>query len=376
MSAEKRNIPRSPAAVDLEITSRCNLRCLYCSHFNSAGDVANDLPARDWLEFLRELGVDAVMNLTLSGGEPFIREDLKELISGIVRNRMRFGVLSNGTLITAATAAFLAETGRCNYVQVSIDGPGPEVHDLFRGDGCFHQALRGLRHLIQAKVSATVRVTIHRHNVDHLEEVARLLLEEIGLGSFSTNSAAHMGLCRQNEDMVQLNPEEYARAMTILLKLNRKYQNRISAQSGPLASARIWLEMLRARRAGRTLPGAGYLTGCGGVMNKISVRADGVMVPCSQLSHLELGRINQDRLTEVWLNHPELQRLRERTQTPLRDLPFCSGCEYAPYCRGGCPAIAYNYTGQDCQAAPDNCLRRFLAAGGKLPDQEADNASA
>ena len=47
------------------------------------------------------------MEVTLAGGEPFIREDLKEIIGGIVRNRMRFAILSNGTLITDEMAAFL-----------------------------------------------------------------------------------------------------------------------------------------------------------------------------------------------------------------------------------------------------------------------------
>ncbi len=86
----------------------CNLRCKYCSHFSGAGDVGRDLPAEEWLRFFEELNRCAVLNVTLQGGEPFCREDLEELIEGIVRNRMRFNILSNGTLITDEIAAFLA----------------------------------------------------------------------------------------------------------------------------------------------------------------------------------------------------------------------------------------------------------------------------
>ena len=82
-----------------------------------------------------------------------------------------------------------------------------------------------------------VRVTIHRHNVSDLEAIAELLLEEIGLPGFSTNAASYMGLCRQNVDQVGLSVEDRTLAMETLLRLNRKYDNRISAQAGPLAEA-------------------------------------------------------------------------------------------------------------------------------------------
>ena len=103
---------KTPRTVDLSITNRCNLRCTYCSHFTGAGDIEQDLPKEEWLQFFEELNRYAVMIVTLQGGEPFCRKDLPELIKGIVRNRMRFNILSNGTLINDETAAFLASTGR------------------------------------------------------------------------------------------------------------------------------------------------------------------------------------------------------------------------------------------------------------------------
>ena len=57
---------------------------------------------------------------------------------------MRFDILSNGTLITDEMAAFLASTGRCDGIQVSIDGSIPMTHDVFRGEGNFLKAIRGI----------------------------------------------------------------------------------------------------------------------------------------------------------------------------------------------------------------------------------------
>ena len=362
-------VMNTPRSVDLDITNRCNLRCKYCSHFTSAGDVGQDLSQQEWLEFFEELNRCAVMNVYIQGGEPFYRQDLPELIEGIVKNRIRFTILSNGTLITDEMAAFLASTHRCDAVQVSIDGSNSVTHDTFRGEGNFSRAVDGIEHLKKHSVSVSVRVTIHRENVNDLEGVARLLLEDLGLPSFSTNSASFMGLCRINAQEVQLSVSERSLAIESLLNLSKKYNGRISAMAGPLAEARNWLKMERARReGGEGLPGRGYLTGCSGPMNKMAVRADGVMVPCIQLSHMELGRINEDDLREVWQNHPQLKHLRERRTIPLSDFEFCKGCDYIPYCTGSCPALASTILGKENHPSPDACLKRFLE-GGRLPDE-------
>jgi SynChlorMet cassette radical SAM/SPASM protein ScmE len=360
---------KTPRSVDLSITNRCNLRCTYCSHFTGAGDVGQDLPKEEWLQFFEELNRCAVMNVTIGGGEPFCRKDLPELIEGIVSNRMRFNILSNGTLITDEMAAFLASTGRCDGVQISIDGSVPTTHDACRGEGNFLKAMQGIKSLQNHDVSVSVRVTIHKHNVRDLENVAKLLLEEVGLPSFSTNAASHMGLCRQNAEQVQLTTEDRSLAMETLLKLEKKYNGRISATAGPLAEGRDWLEMEKAcQQKIEMIPGRGHLSGCNGPMEKLAVRADGVIVPCDQMSHVELGRINRDNLQEVWQEDAALKRLRERHKIALSDFEFCKACEYISYCTGNCPALAYTILGEENHPSPDACLKRFLEAGGRLPE--------
>jgi SynChlorMet cassette radical SAM/SPASM protein ScmE len=361
---------RTPKSVDLAITGRCNLRCKYCSHFTSAGDVDSDLPKEAWLLFFEELNRCSVFDVTFQGGEPFFRQDLKDLIEGVVKNRMRFNILSNGTLITEDMASFLSSTGRCDGVQISIDGSVPVTHDAFRGKGSFHKAIRGVKHLQKHHVPVSVRVTIHRHNVRDLSAIADLLLNNIGLDGFSTNTASYMGLCRQNADIIQLTTEERSLAMETLLRLSKEYPGRISASAGPLAEGMAWLEMVEAHRQGqKQMYATGSLTGCGGPMEKIAVRADGVMVPCIQLSHIPLGCINRDDLREVWQSHPELKRLRERCRIPLSRFEFCQGCEYVDFCTGNCPALAYQISGDENHPSPDACLKRFLEDGGRLPDE-------
>ncbi len=362
-------VMRTPRSVDMAITSSCNLRCTYCSHFTGPGDTDMDLPAEDWLQFFTELGRCAVMNVTLSGGEPFLRPDLRKIIEGIIANRMRYTILTNGTLIDERMAAFIASTRRCDTIQVSIDGAIDITHDAFRGKGNFARAIRGIRTLLKFKLPASVRVTIHRKNVYELASVARLLLEDIGLPSFSTNSAGHMGLCRKNAKQTQLTAAEHSLAMKTLLTLLEKYPGRISATAGPLADGQSWLGMEKARREKHApMAGRGFLTGCGGPMQTIAVRSDGAMVPCIQLSHMTLGQINQDNLTDIWQNHPDLQNLRERSRIPLDQFTFCRHCNYIPYCTGNCPATAYTIAGEVNHPGPDACLRLFMERGGQLPE--------
>lgn len=362
------SIMKTPRTVEISVTQECNLRCRYCSHFSSDSDVKNDLPLDEWLMFFKELQRNSIINVILQGGEPFLRKDLHELIKGVVANRMRFSILSNGTLITEEDAERISATKRCNSVQISIDGSIPTTHDAYRGRGTFVLAMEGMKHLLKHSVSVSVRVTIHKKNVDDLENTARLLLEDVGLPSFSTNSASYMGLCRANAEQVQMDVSDRSRAMEILLKLREKYNGRINAAAGPLAEGERWLAMEGARCSGvEGFPGGGKLTGCGGVFKQLGVRADGVIVPCVLMPHIELGKINRDDLGDIWRNHPELNRLRERQNVPLESFAMCKGCEYIRYCTGSCPALAYTLTGDDFSPDPDACYRRFLKAGGKLP---------
>ena len=100
---------------------------------------------------------------------------------------------------------------------------------------------------------------------------------------------------------------------------------------------------------------------------KSAVRADGAIVPCNMLAHIELGRINHDSLAEIWQNSPALNQLRNRHTIPLTEFEFCAGCSYIPYCTGNCPGLAYTLTGKVDHPSPDACLRRFLEEGGAIP---------
>jgi SynChlorMet cassette radical SAM/SPASM protein ScmE len=353
------HVMNAPRQVDIAITGKCNLACQYCFYADEMVARSN-LPTERWLAFFEELGRLGVMTVTLTGGEVFTRPDLFELIDGLIANHMRYSLLSNGTLITEETLKQF-EVGkrrqRLDSIQISVDGASAEVHDLSRPKS-FKRALRGLKLLNEAGFPVTVRVTVNRHNVDDLENVARLLLEEVGLSSFSTNEAYACGATDRTEGDIILTPTQREKAMQVLTRLADQYDQRISAQAGPLVMAReikVMDEMLV--KGISSLPGRGTLSACGGVFSKLDVLHDGTIVPCHVLSTVNLGTVGVDNFQEVWLHHPIMRILRGRRNIPLNSLETCKGCDYQGFCTGGCPGGALFVTNDLNTRNPMDCYR-------------------
>ena len=306
------------------------------------------------------------MDVTLAGGEPFIYKDIKKIVEGIVENKMRFSFLTNGTLIDEEMANFIAATKRCNFVQVSIDGNSSSIHNLSRGN--FEEAVRGIKNLQKYGIYVTSRVTINRYNVRHLNEIAEFLLEELKIPVISTNSAGYIGLCTQNSEKIQMNIEERGIAMQSMVDLIKKYKGRIVSTAGTLTDAKMWTEMINSEKnSDEGYSYGGSLTACGCVWSKIAVRADGNMVPCNQISSIELGEINKDRLSDVWKKNIDLNRMRDRKNIKLSNFESCINCKYIKYCTGNCPSVAYTMNGDVYSPNMESCLKNYLENGGKMP---------
>lgn len=361
-----------PQSVDISITGRCNLRCRYCFYADEMAALA-DLPAERWLACFQELGALAVQRVTLSGGEVFTRPDFWELVDSLIAHKMRYSLLTNGTLITEQTIAQF-QVGkrrlRLDSIQVSIDGSCAAVHDKSRPPDSFGRALRGLRLLKKAGLPVTVRVTINHHNVDDLDNVARLLIDDVGLPGFSTNEAEQMGSARCYGQDVVLTEEERRRAMAALVALDTRYGGRIGAQAGPLSRARHFAEIGARIARGETaqpgrpaLPGrpGGTLCSCGGVFGKMAILHDGTMVPCNLLPTLTMGVVGVNPIRDAWLHHPSINAVRHRRQIPLAELDSCRDCPYTGFCSGGCPASVMTKFGRLNAIDPVICYRAYKA---------------
>ena len=361
----------APRACDLSLTGKCNLRCAYCFYADEMAG-RHDLPAGRWLAFFQELDSLAVRSATLSGGEIFTRPDLWELLDGLIAARLRYGILTNGTLVTEQTLEQLGQVSRrrrLDSIQVSIDGSRPEIHDASRGRGSFEKAIRAVRLLKAGGFPVTARVTVNRHNVNDLENTARLLLDEIGLARFGTNDAMPMGTGCAHRDDIVLAPEQRVPAMRALARLEAAYPGRIVASAGSLALWHMFHEMEEAKATGRKTRRwrMGCLSSCGCMFAKLAVHHDGMIAPCNMLAAASLGRIGETPIRSIWQDHPLLQEMRGRADITMEQVPGCAGCEWIPFCSGGCPAVEFTRTGDLYRANPDCCYRRFIQETDGLP---------
>ena len=92
------------------------------------------MPPARWVELIEDAARCGVLQVTLRGGEALLSPAFDAVIDAVVRNRMRFALLSNGKILDDAVAARLAATGRCDMVKISLDGR-EEIHDRMRGKG-------------------------------------------------------------------------------------------------------------------------------------------------------------------------------------------------------------------------------------------------
>ena len=353
----------TPNSVDVSLTGRCNLRCQYCFYADSMAS-RSDLPTERWLSFFSELGDLGVQRITLSGGEIFTRPDVYNLIDGVIENRMRYSILSNGTLINEDAIKAL-QAGkrrmRLDSIQVSIDGSIAEIHDLSRPPHSFERAVNGLRLLKAAKFPVTVRVTLNHYNIPDLAAIAKLLIEDIGLSGFSTNEAEAMGTARCSGQNITLSVQERKEAMKVLTELDKHYGGRIGAQAGPLSRAKMIREIEERLLKGETgIPGRGTLCSCGGAFSKMAVLHDGTMVPCNMLPTLTMGVIGMHSLKDAWLKSPAINAVRRRREVPLLSLEECRDCQYTGFCAGGCPASVMAKSGRLIGTDPLSCYREYL----------------
>jgi SynChlorMet cassette radical SAM/SPASM protein ScmE len=356
-----------PKSISISITGKCNLKCNYCFYANEMAGL-KDLPTATWLKFFTELAKIGIMDASLTGGEALLRPDIFDLIDGLIANRMRYNLLSNGTLIDEKLLKKF-EHGkrrlRLDFMQISIDGSTAAIHNQSR-PGSFDKAVSGLKLLKEAGFPVVVRVTINRHNLNDLESIAKLLLEDIGLSSFGTNEAMPIGSgCRSDADM-SLSPKEQMAAMATIGRLHRRYPGRLNAQAGPQAKRKMYAEMVHARRTGEKPHSwaMGYLTACGCVFSKIDVLHDGSVVPCCMLPGLVMGNICSDSLPEIWYHHPTMLALRERRSIAMSEVAGCETCEWNTYCNGSCPGLAQQLTGDFNRANPEDCFKNFLKETG------------
>lgn len=191
-----------PIKIDLDITNRCNLRCKHCCV--SADITKQDLSKEEMFELVDKVVSVNPIAITISGGEPLIRNDFKEIILRIrEKYNGRIDLMTNAVLIDDDKAKFIADT--IDAVSVSLDGVDEETCCAIRGKGVFDKTIQGIKRLQNAgmtKISASMVVTkvTYKHKKQFFE-----LCEGLDIKPFLRGLSL---VGRATEEMKDMIPDE------------------------------------------------------------------------------------------------------------------------------------------------------------------------
>jgi ubiquinone biosynthesis O-methyltransferase len=309
------------------MNNSCNLRCKHC--FISAGEVKKEEMSTDEIKALvDEAEALGVFRFYFTGGEPFLREDIFDLIEYVLRlNKNELIILSNGTLFKGVLLKKIKKFKKSNLsLQVSLDGPNPEINDAIRGKGSFLKAVEGLKGLIRIGVTPIVTTAITNVNVEHVREITELIAK-LGVKDHHILWLQNSGRASKNPDGLTVSSEKVTEVMRQLIKKSKKL--------GIIVDNEMSLRMRAQAKRGRKHDL------CNSCFEMLSVDSDGHVYPCAPLNGEEgfdCGSIKKRSLKDIWRNSQETRMIRDNN---VSGKDGCRVCDIRFICGGGCFCQSY-----------------------------------
>jgi pyrroloquinoline quinone biosynthesis protein E len=326
----------APLLISIDLTFKCNQHCRFCYEpLEWRYTYKDKMRLEEWKRMVDEAVNMRVPMLDLFGGEPFIFNNVIDLIEYINTKPMNFIVSSNGTQINEEIAKRLSALDRLKfYTGLSLEDYNAEGHDLAVGlKGAFDKIIRAIKLLKTYNVNFGVNTVVTRNNIDHLEEMYKLLID-LGVPQF-TMSYFHAEYPYLYELNSEVPIEEFYRATERIVKINEKNEKKMRiSREGPF----IWLFM---KSEPPKDPIGIALSECQVGKSRIEILPDGYAVPCVLLAGKEkylLGNFLESSLQDIWSgkNMDAINKL-----IPLNVEP-CNGCRYKEACKGGCIGYMLN----------------------------------
>jgi radical SAM protein with 4Fe4S-binding SPASM domain len=323
---QKAGLLPPPEDVQWLATSRCNLRCKHCG--TDAGAAAPDELTTDEIKaVLDELADLGTVYLTLTGGEPLLRENLFEVLHHAAQLGIQYNIVTNATFVPKFEKEFRKLPPAS--VKVSIDGP-PETHAYIRGDkdnfeACMY-ALTFFKTLgIETRVICT---TLNQLNINEVEELFRYVRSSDAT-FWEFHRPISEGRAAANSDWMFLADEQTKWLFDFILESQHLFPIFMGEGCGYAGS--ITRRLYDGRRF---FCGAGWST--------FTIMHDGRVAGCPAFEkEWTEGSLRDTSVSELWQNG--FRRFREI----MRDLdPECRRCKYLSACHGGC--WMHRRTGDHC----------------------------
>lgn len=329
----------TPVHVVWEITLACDLKCQHCG--SRAGRRRPDeLTTAECLDLVAQLARLGTREVTLIGGEAYLRRDWVEIVRAVRAHGMDCAMQTGALHLDEERIRQAAEAG-IQAIGVSVDGL-EELHDRLRGvQGSFAAAFEALRLLRKHGVASSVNTQITSLVLPELRELCDLFIEA-GAQNWQVQLTVAMGRAADNPELL-LQPYQLLELMPLLAELFWTGVERGMLLQpgnnvgyfGPYES--VW----RGGGDDRV-----HWSSCNAGENTMGIEADGTIKGCPSLPTVGYagGNVRDLTLEEIWRNTPELNFNLTRAGEELWG--YCKGCYYADSCRGGCTWLSHSLFGR------------------------------
>ncbi|MBP5973912.1 nif11-class peptide radical SAM maturase 3 [Brasilonema sp. CT11] len=320
-----------------EITLKCNLACQHCG--SRAGHTrAKELSTEEALDLVKQMAEVGITEVTIIGGEAFLRPDWLEIASAITNAGMRCGMTTGGYGITLDTARRMKEAG-ISVVSVSVDGL-EATHDRLRGrKGSWEWAFKTMSHLKEAGIIFGCNTQINRLSAPEFPQIYERI-RDAGIFAWQIQLTVPMGNAADNSEIL-LQPYELLDVYPMIARVAQRAQEE-GVQVQPGNNIGYYGPYERLLRGGHAWA---FWQGCNAGLATLGIEADGAIKGCPSLptSAYTGGNIRDHSLRTI-IEEAEELRFNLGADTPKGTdhlWGFCKTCEFAQLCRGGCSWTAH-----------------------------------
>ncbi|MCR6109027.1 radical SAM protein [Bacillus sp. A301a_S52] len=341
LSTKKDVLLDSPLIAGLIITDDCNLHCPHCYSKNNNNFFEYD----QILKIIDELNDNDVINIYITGGEPFLHPNILEIIQYIKTKKAILTIHTNGILLNKEIIFELSELlNKNDTLQISLDGIKLETNLKTRTINLdnYLTIKKNIRSLICSGLQVKLNITVTNHNIKELLDIY-ITAEELGVQSIAYSSL----FVTNNKFTFPPTSYNLIKEFEKVLKYATDKKFPVKIVQNPLAVTcgnKNIISIIEEKYGQDSIP----IYDCPAGTTGIEINHDGEVYACPFLREKKFsaGNIFTQRLHHIWQEGFNWDFLRENKSNNYNN------CKYYDFCKGACPAQSYYMYGTLNQCDP------------------------
>jgi radical SAM protein with 4Fe4S-binding SPASM domain len=339
------------------VTTNCSNRCKHCYMYDEKtyeNERKNTLSFDGLIKVLDSLKAfedkynAKFNNLTFSGGDPLLREDIFKFFEEVNKRKIKISLLGNPETLTESNVKKLKDLNVSSF-QMSLDGL-EDTHDFFRAKGSFKRTVEKTKLLKKYKIRCNIMFTLFPNNASDLIPLMNYVAEHTDATSFSFDIGCFVGEGKNLSN--NFTSKDLHTIFTNYLieknKLEKKYTIGFTEKSNLHKIIRLENSLITPNFVNSTP----VISGCYNGWYPPSILSDGTALVCRRLP-IEVGKLPENSFEDIFLGNVTLKKYRRRSY-----FTGCKNCDLYSICRG-CPANVYSLT-QDPFGKSPLCFREDI----------------